>query len=244
MKCEEPGYRAGNPIEIYEIGSLSAAMQKKIEDFRFPVCEFASFDEREKELVYDRIYINRSVYIVYNSPLDPATIVAVARIISKRSPEEKLPVEFASVISAVNNTKCVAGSSFKTEYFDERFPVCEIGGLRASGLDPEKGITVKLRYRAIDEVMRQCDKQVHDRRYKSFFLTCIGTPHMERLYHDKFLFDEVATISYNGTQNWKALWRMPFHNPVRKVEYAESRITMGLGFLWNTLAELPQMSNH
>jgi hypothetical protein len=59
--------------------------------------------------------------------------------------------------------------------------------------------------------------------YKRFFLTCIGTPHRERLCNDIFFFDEIATITYNNSSRpWKALWRRPFHNPVKKIEYSQA----------------------
>ena len=64
--------------------------------------------------------------------------------------------------------------------------------------------------------------------YRSFFLTCIETPHRKRLCHDKFFFDEVATITYNNSPwHWKALWRRPFHNPVKKIEYSCESIKSG-----------------
>jgi hypothetical protein len=237
LKCELPsGCRIHDPIRVFEPGLLPESLQKRIEEFRFPLSEYPSPAEREKELDYDRMYLKRSVYVIYYSPFDFTSFVAVARIIEKRTPEEKLPVEFATVFSTTVDSKTspkrdINGGLFPVDYYDNRFPVCEIGGLRAAEIDPAKGITLKARYRAIDEVMKQCDKQVHDRGYKSFFLTCMGTPHMERLYHDKFFFDEVSTITYNNSaQPWKALWRTPFHNPVKKIEYSYATTIPGPDF--------------
>lgn len=240
MKCELPsGGTFHDPIRVFEPGMLPESLQIKIEEFRFPLNEYPSHAEREKELEYDRMYLKRSVYVIYYSPFDLTSFMAVARIIEKRCPEEKLPVEFATVVSTTVDSSTspkreINGGLFPVDYYDARLPVCEIGGLRAAEIDPAKGITLKARYRAIDEVMKQCDKQVHDRGYKSFFLTCIGTPHMERLYHDKFFFDEVATISFKGSpQTWKALWRRPFHNPVKKIEYSQKFIRTGSDFRWS-----------
>jgi hypothetical protein len=238
MKCELPaGSGVRNPIQVVEPGMLSESLQKRIEAFRFPLCEYSSLAEREKELEYDRYYLKRAAYIIYYSPFDSTSFIAVARIIEKRSPEEKLPVEFATVVSTTvdsqtNQERDIAGAPFPVDYYDNRFPVCEIGGLRAADIDLEKGITAKVRYRAIDEVMKQCDKQVHDRGYKSFFLTCISTPQMERLYHDKFFFDEIATIRYaDSPYTHKALWRRPFHNPIRKIAYSSVSTIPNQSFL-------------
>jgi len=241
MKCEQPaGCANPNPIQVFEPGMLPESLQKRIEEFRFPLSEYPSPAEREKELEYDRMYLKRSVYVIYYSPIDFTSFIAVARIIEKRTPEEKLPIEFATVVSTTVDSSTspkrdINGGLFPVDYYDARLPVCEIGGLRAAELDPARGITLTARYRAIDEVMKQCDKQVHDRGYKSFFLTCIGTPQMERLYHDKFFFDEVATINYsNSATIWRALWRTPFHNPVKKIEYSQKSLKTDSDFKWKT----------
>lgn len=241
MKCELPaGSAIRDPISVFEPGMLPESLQKRIEEFRFPFGDYSSVAEREKELEYDRMYLKRSVYVIYYSPFDLTSFMAVARIIEKRCPEEKLPVEFATVVSTTVDSSTspkreINGELFPVDYYDNRFPVCEIGGLRAAEIDSAKGITLTARYRAIDEVMKQCDKQVHDRGYKSFFLTCVGTPHMERLYHDKFFFDEVATITYNNSPRpWKALWRRPFHNPVKKIDYSQKFIKTDSNAKWKT----------
>ena len=239
MKSELPaGCSIHKPIQVFEPGTLPEFLQRRIEEFRFPLSEYPSPAEREKELEYDRMYLKRSVYVIYYSPIDPTSFLAVARIIEKRAPEEKLPVEFATVVSttaesATSPERDINGGPFPVDYYDNRFPVCEIGGLRAAEIDEARGITLKARYRAIDEVMKQCGKQVLDRGYKSSFITCIGKPQMERLYHDKFFFDEVAMITYNNsTQHWKAMWRTPFHNPVKKVEYSHKSIKTDPNYKW------------
>jgi hypothetical protein len=69
---------------------------------------------------------------------------------------------------------------------------------------------LRMRYQAVDTVMKTCSIEVHKRGFKHFFLTCIGTPQMERLYHERYFFNEVAIICYGEDQIWKALWRIPF----------------------------------
>lgn len=223
MKCEDPaGCTIRDPIQVFEPGMLPGSLQKRIEEFRFPLCEYPSPAEREKELEYDRMYLKRSVYVIYYSPFDFTSFIAVARIIEKHCPEEKLPIEFSTVVSTTVESptspkRNINEGSFPIDYYDNRFPVCEIGGLRAAEIDETKGITAKVRFRALKEVIIACDKYVHKKEFKSYFLSCIGTEHMERLYHDKCFFNEVATISFGKGKTWKALWRNPANDPEKNV---------------------------
>lgn len=228
MKCEQPaGCAIRDPIRVFEPGMLPESLQKKIEEFRFPLSEYPSPAEREMELEYDRMYLKRSVYVIYYSPFDFTSFIAVARIIEKRNPEEKLPIEFATVVSTTVDSmtspkRDINGGLFPVDYYDSRFPVCEIGGLRAAEIDPAKGVTAKIRYNALKEILINCDKQIHKRNYKCYFLTCTGTPHMERLY-EKWRFHEVATITYDKEKTWKALWRDPAKDPEKNV--AEKKLS-------------------
>lgn len=206
------------PIQVIEPGALTKEMQAKIEEFRFPVDEYSTPELREDELRYDRMYIPRSVYLIYYSPLNSNVLLGVVRIIEKRRLEDKLPIEFATVLSTIVDSRAcfvrgTMGTPFSVAFYDPRFPVCEIGGLRAAEIDPTKGITMEARVGALTELIIECDKEVHKRNYTSYFLTCTDKRHMIRLYKDKCHFNEVATILF-GKQLWRVLWRDPALDPV------------------------------
>jgi hypothetical protein len=219
MKAEYFGSNTGrNAPAIFDPGQIPDELLARVEQFRFPCREYPSEETRQNELAIDRSYNDRSVYIVYISPVDRFSIVATARIIAKRNNNEKLPVEFSRVVSISDPVARPApwqtpGAFFNAAGGEDVFPVCEIGGLRAAETNNEAGITKLLRYQAIDAVMKACSDQVHLRNFSLFFLTCLATPHMERLYKDKYYFNEVAVINYGTEHVWKALWRWPFVVP-------------------------------
>jgi hypothetical protein len=225
MRMEFGGTGNKTPIQVYEPQHISDYLLEKIETFRFPQGIFSSNLDRENEIKIDRIYNNRSVFIIYFSPLSYDTIIACARIIAKNSIDEKLPIEYAKIDKIGNFSSDIPpvilseSQTFKIISEKGTLPVCEIGGLRAAEVNSQTEISLKLRYRALDSVMQECDRQVHDRGFKSFFLTCKGTPQMQRLYHDKYFFNEIAQITYNGKDVWKALWRLPFKNPKKTIRY-------------------------
>lgn len=215
MKTEYGG--TGNKtgiVRIYEPAKISIQVLKIVKEFRFPLEDFSSIKDRNKEIELDHQYHDRSVYVLFLSPINE-TIIACAKIIYKRNALEKLPIEFGETVSITDSSLLIPvkreiGKFFSIKDDPEFLPVCEIGGLRAAPINPDRGITLRMRYKALDTVMKTCHIEIHKRGFKHFFLTCIGTPQMERLYHNRYYFNEVAKISYGDDHIWKALWRLPF----------------------------------
>jgi hypothetical protein len=207
------GNKIGN-VGLFEPGQISSHILKKVEEFRFPKEDFLSIEERNKEIEFDSLYHDRSVYVLYLSHNND-TILACAKIIYKTNSYEKLPIEFGKTVSITDSSPLIPvnreiGTFFSIKDDAEFLPVCEIGGLRVAGVNPDRGITLRMRYNALDTVMKTCHIEIHKRGFKHFFLTCIGTPHMERLYHNRYSFNEVAKIRYADHLIWKALWKLPF----------------------------------
>jgi hypothetical protein len=199
-----------SPIKVYHPGSLSEFLLSRIENFRFPLEQFSCSIERGKELEIDRQYNLRCIHIVYFSPKGDS-IYGVARIISKNSPSEKLPIEFSQV---VRTTETAGNSPFIANYngkltikSEETFlPACEISGLKV--ISTQNGISIKERYYALDAIIDECDIQAHQGGFRTFFLSCAGHPQLERLYHDKCYFNTAAEVKYDNSPTlWKALWR-------------------------------------
>ncbi|MBN2036792.1 MAG: hypothetical protein JW768_08635 [Chitinispirillaceae bacterium] len=200
-------------LQIFEPVNMSGELLKVIEDFRFPHHEFPTLHDRDKELEIDRLYHSRSTYVVHFAS-DGYSILAAARIIAKRHADEKLPIEYGRILEITNPSPdlpvtMVPGQLFTITDTPDVFPVCEIGGLRAAEINHTTEITIRKRYTALNTILQTCYKQIHLRGFNHFFLTCIGTPHMERLYHDRYFFNEVAKIRYGIYNVWKALWRLP-----------------------------------
>jgi hypothetical protein len=214
MRSHSDHQKCEGIVHIVEPWEMTAELLLKLELFRIPPSEFVAPADREKELAYDRQCNHRATYVIYYSK-DEQTIIAAARIIAKNTPDEKLPIEWGKITTITDHSKTIPVEMKVGEYFTIQgqsgiLPVCEIGGFRAADIDPDKGITMLQRYRAIDTVMHTCSVEVHKRKFHAFFLTCCGSPHMERLY-SKYYFIEAADINYEGsTRTWKALWRWPF----------------------------------
>ena len=107
-----------------------------------------------------------------------------------------------------NNTSLSVSELFDVNRIPNALPSCEIGGLRACECDPKKGITLKQRYLALSTVLHASETEALKCGYRIGFLTCIGTPTLQRLYQDRFGFNEVAEVSYGGSVTWKALCRL------------------------------------
>jgi hypothetical protein len=203
-------------IAIIKPNQMTPELLNRLEQFRLPPVEYSSEAHRDLELKYDREYNSRSIYIICFAQ-GSTDFIAVLRIIIKKFAAEKLPIEYARVAAITDNTGKVPatmtiGECFAIDAGSDALPVCEIGGLRVAEIDPAKGIDSRLRYHALIAIMNTCISQVCRRRFRAVFLTCVGTQHMERLYHDKVQFNEAAQISYAGsTRLWKALWRRPFN---------------------------------
>jgi hypothetical protein len=215
MKLEYGGTGNKNEIvRIFEPGQIPSSVLSNVEEFRFPREDFLSINERKKEIDLDSQYHDRSVYALYLSP-NNGTILSCAKIIYKRTALEKLPIEFAKIVEITDTSPLIPvnmaiDSFFSIKENPEFFPACEIGGLRVAQINPDLGITMRVRYQSLDAILKICHAEIHKRGFRHFFLTCIGTRHMERLYHDRYYFNEVAKISYGDGQTWKALWRLPF----------------------------------
>jgi hypothetical protein len=201
-------------ITIIEPWQMTAEMLLTLENFRLPPEEYPTPAEREKELSIDRSYNYRATYVIYTSK-DGKTIIAAARIIAKNTQEEKLPIEWGRVASITDHSETTPFEMKVGEFFNIKgesgtLPVCEIGGFRAAEINLENHIDLRMRYRALDSVMKTCSGEVHKRGFHTFFLTCVGKLHMERLYR-RYYFTEAAQIIYaDSSQKWKALWRWPF----------------------------------
>jgi hypothetical protein len=214
MKAEHVGSRFQvDPISIFEEGRTPAEILSRFEQFHFPQHEFSSPLAREKEIEIHRRCDYRSSYIVSLSPVDGETILAAARIIAKRSVDEKLPIEYARVTDLLDDPtadplQLKVGENFSIPGNEKVIPACEIGSLRAADSDPEKGITMRMRHAALDAVVATCGTEVHRRGFHSFFLTCVGTPGLRRLYRENCFFKEAAMITYGSTP-LVALWRYP-----------------------------------
>ena len=210
MKHDFFGYR--DTLRIYEPGCIPEGAARLIEDFRFPKQEFSSEEERQREIAIENIYNERSASIVIVSNHNEKQILAFARIISKHSADELLPIEYGMTVSTEETSPdasqwMAVGQPFTICNKFKEMPVCEVGGLRAAEPSIANGISVRERYSALDLLLKMCKSEAYRRKYKAAFLTCSGTPSLVRLYREKLLCEEVGQVQYGNGGIWRALWK-------------------------------------
>ena len=86
-------------------------------------------------------------------------------------------------------------------------PACEIGGLRAAEVNATLGITLRMRYQALDTVMKTAELQAQRSGFQTAFLTCTSSVPMQKLYKDHYGLLALGDVCYGTEQLWKALWR-------------------------------------
>ena len=186
-------------VMIIEYGAMSPRVRGVLESFRF---SGLSDEHRQRDLLYDLDYNDRSVYVMV---LHNDDIGGVARIITKAQDMDMLPIEYGRVIETVCKTvPAVLKTDVPVLIDPSILPVCEIGGLKIS-----ESLGMRLKCRVLDLIMKTCHAEIHRRKFTCFFLTSRDSPHMGRLYTDKVFFQEFARIRY-GSEVWRALWRWPF----------------------------------
>lgn len=213
MRGEHFGYRSDNAsLHVVDADRMSDDLFSLLERFRFPVDAFDSEEHRKQEIEIDRSYHHRSTYIFSTAPGDDSSFVAVMRLIGKMNNQEKLPIEYGHVAAAADNPPdCPlilnAGEPFGIADRPDVYPAGEIGGLRAAEPDPDRGITMRVRYTALDSIMKSSAAETKRRGFRIAFVTCLAKYNMQNAYRERYLFNEAGEIVYGTDDRWKALWR-------------------------------------
>lgn len=233
MKCEQPGYCATSfsDVDLHKIakfakrfalpapdqhfsglkkylpGELPIDLEFAIEEFLFPPDKYTSAINRRTEIQISRKYLMRSTVFVY---FVSGKIFGTWRIIAKDAGCNEIPIEAARIVKITDSAFepfLKVGELFSANSLPHVLPSCEIGGLRILGFD--SGITLDTRQRLnmFLSIKNTCENEGKIKGYATGFLTCMGTPVLQRLYEDKFGFHEFAEVSYGGDQVWKALIR-------------------------------------
>lgn len=124
--------------QLFEQGKIAFRTLMEIEEFRFPFS--TPYEDRIQELELDRLYHDRSTYIL---SYQDGKLAGTVRIISKESCEEKLPIEYARLES---------GEFFQLPL---RNYACEIGGLKI-----DESLPLKTRYLILNELLTMCANQI------------------------------------------------------------------------------------
>lgn len=189
-------------------GELSTKMEEEIDNFIFPVGNYPSDFVRRTEIQLSKKYLSRSTIFAYYFE---ENIIASCRVISKHYDNQELPIEAASIMKFVERgqifSDCLSpGDLFSVNPLSNLMPSCEIAGLRCIDTVCNRAINNRIRYQALSSVLYSCQKEVFLQGYNSSFLTCMGSPQLERLYEGKFGFHEFAEMSYGGERIWKGLF--------------------------------------
>jgi hypothetical protein len=210
IKTEVPVTTNGfTGLKKYLPGELPVKLEAEIEDFLFPSNKFSSDIVRRMEIHISQQYLSRSTIFVY---FFEGKLIATWRSISKHSANEKLPIEAAKILTITDQTLSIArvlrpGDFFSTGSLPGAMPACEMGGLRVIDPETDPSISHRIRFKALSSILETCESEAFQQGYNSAFLTCMGSPQLEKLYTEKFKFQEFAEVSYGGEQVWKALIR-------------------------------------
>lgn len=179
-------------LEILEPSEISPHKARQLEDFRFPITEYPYGSLRDQELKIYHLYTSRSIEIIY---WESSKILSCLRIISKFHKNEKLPIEYAIVLSGSDVGKLFTLPS-------EVLPVCEISSLRVANL------LLSERFQALTRIINACDSEVHQRGFRQFYVSCGTQSPLKKLYTEKCYFKDISRICYKTDSNeWYVLCR-------------------------------------
>jgi hypothetical protein len=207
-------------LEMYRPGEMPPEISEEIKGLYFS--SSVSKEVRDKEIgLYDE-YKNRQItFVSFSGDYAFRKAVATCTLFFKNSRSEKIPIEFAQITKvtvASEEIKSFLNNSdqFSIDRFPVKLPAIEIGRLGAAKVDNEYGITLRTRYRAIVSVISAAERFAIANGIEACFLTCLGSRELQKIYRDKFFFEELAEIKYTEPQVWtgKALWRYPIANNV------------------------------
>jgi len=164
-------------LKIYQPDKISSQDLVDIETFRFS-------DKQHDDLIIDREYNPLSTYCVYY--LDDV-IVSTIKVMTKNSGTDILPIEYA-----IKPNK---------SYFDvlNKFPVCEMGGLKIS-----ENLSFKQKYVILNKTIRECTRQLILLKNKMIYVSCKES--LESMYTLKFGFNFETNVFY-GDDKYSALSR-------------------------------------
>jgi hypothetical protein len=216
MKMEYGG--TGNKqaqLVMYRPGEMTGEIIEEIKGLYFS--STVSKEVRDKEIdLYDE-YKNRQItFVSYSGNYVFRKAVATCSLFFKKSRSEKIPIEYAQITKITTTSEKIASflnnsDQFSVDCFPIPMPVIEIGRLGAAKISNENGITFRARYRAIVSVISSAERFAIEQGIEACFLTCLGSRELQKIYRDKFFFEEIAEIKYTEPQVWtgKALWRYP-----------------------------------
>jgi len=161
-------------VKVFREGQIPVKDMLAVEEFRIPMAT----PLRERELEIDRMYNNRAAYFVKYGGKE---VLATARIISKKSSTDKLPIEFSRTVTGLEFPLCVTP------------PVCEIGGLKVAD-----NLSRSDRYDAITEVLFECCHYVLEKKFLKIFASCQSD--VLRFYQSKFSFELISKIFYGNKE--------------------------------------------
>ena len=193
-------------LKVYWPGELPPQIEDKVNDLIFPTSLPAQVRDKEIQL-YDTFKNRQVIFISEAGSCYPQKIVATCRLFFKNNDSEKLPVEFSNIHTITSRESTVHSylhgfSKFSTDRFPAKLPTVEIGCLRAANIDYGSGISPKVRYRAIISVLTAAERIAVSRGIEACFLTCLGSQDLQKIYKEKFLFEELADITYSDPQKW------------------------------------------
>lgn len=192
----------------HEYKYLPSSIESLIFDFIFPKDYYKDDAIRNKEIEIYRQHKDQSVlFLVIKND-----VTAVMRCIFKTSHNEKLPIEYSTVIDILGNDHTLKiGEHFKAPYI----PCAEVGSLKITG-------ELSCRYRILLALANACEREIFEiKKCKVSFITCKNDRLLTHMYRNKFQFFNKAIVNYGDNKNWVAMCRTSVQTTVRPVTNLE-----------------------
>jgi hypothetical protein len=202
-------------LEMYRPGEIPTEISEEIKGLY--CSSTVSKKVRDEEINLYNEYKNRQItFVSFSGDYVSRKAAATCCLFFKNSRSEKIPIEYAQITKITTASEEIKsllnnGDRFSVDRFPIKMPAIEIGRLGAAKVSNPNGITLRTRYRAIVSVITAAEKFAIANGIEACFLTCLGSRELQKIYRDKFFFDELAEIKYAYPQEWtgKALWRYP-----------------------------------